>query len=406
MSGARKHSRFGASRIDRVEACPGSVALSEQAPDAVTTLEIAEGKAAHKVIELCLNAGFNPDELVGRTMAVEAFPNTMRVEVTPEMAEAVSPMIFDTRADCDNPGAQLYVEHPFSLAEYDAEVWGTCDVVLYLPASKTLIVRDYKHGIGKFVPVENNSQIMTYGLGAMLALDVPVASVSLEIYQPRSYQGDEPKRTWSTDAMALLEFGARLVDIVNAARAPDASLRPGDHCGFCPARGICPTLYDKALSAAGTDLIPYTGDKLQPVEPAALTPDELGRRLEMAGLVRQWLKGLEAYAYAEMLRGRVPTGWKAVAKRTRRRWQDDEVAVNQAQRVFQLGEDEVYSRKPISPAQLEKLVGKKDAAEFIAAHATKPETLTLAPISDARPAIEVGASSEFEAIGALEDLAA
>ena len=405
MSEERKHSRFGASRIDRVKACPGSALLCEQAPEAVTTLEIAEGKAAHKAIELCLTAGFNPDELVGRTFAVDAFPKPMRIEVEPEMAEAIEPFVMDTRADCSSKGTRLYVEHPFALADYDAELWGTCDVVLYIPDTKTLIVRDYKHGVGKFVPIEGNPQPMMYGLGAMLALGEPVENISLEIYQPRSYEAAEPVRRWQTDAMTLLDFGADLIDIVDAARKPDAPLIPGDHCDFCPARGICPKLFDNAVATAGTDMIPYTGDQLPPINPEIMTPDELGRRMRMAELIRPWISGLYAYAHAEMLRGRTPTGWKPALKKTRRRWKDAELATRQAQRAFELAEDDCFTRRPISPAQLEKLVGKKTAEPFVKEYAEKPEKIGLVPLEDSRPAVAIGAESEFEAI-ALEDLAA
>lgn len=392
MSDKRQHSRFGASAAKRYIACPGSVALCEKAPPMPPTPDMKEGTAAHNLAELCLGkGGFDPQDLVGRFVD--------RLEVTPEMADAVTQYVDDVRADIA-AGAEVFIEQGFGLFDFDAELWGTCDAVSFFPDTGVLKVRDYKHGAGQFVPVENNPQLKMYGLGAMMALGKPVSSVELFIYQPRCDYAGDAVRPWAVEPGDLLEFGGELADAVEAARKPDAPLNTGPQCGFCPARGICPKLYDTAVAATGTDLIPYTGQVLEPPAPESLTMDELGFRLTLAPMLRTWLNGLQAYANAEMQRGNIPTGYKAVEKQTRRWWKDAELVERQAPRAFPgvVTEDDMFTRKILSPAAFEKLVGKKDAADFVAEYVEKPKGLSLVKLSDKRPAVALSALSEFEVI--------
>lgn len=357
------------------------------------TPEMLEGTAAHNLIELCLSTGgFDPQEMVGRFVD--------RFEVTPEMADCVTPFIDDVRADIA-AGAKVFIEQGFGLFDFDAELWGTCDAVSYFPETGVLKVRDYKHGAGKFVPVENNPQLKMYGLGAMMALAKPVKSVELYIYQPRCDYAGEAVRPWTIEPGELFEFGGDLADAVDAARKPDAPLNTGDQCSFCPARAICPKLYDTALAASGTDIIPFTGEVQAPRPPEALSMEELGFRLDLAPMLRTWLNGLMAYANAEMMRGNIPVGYKAVEKKTRRRWKDAELVERQAPRAFPgvVTEDDMYTRKILSPAAFEKLVGKKDAADFVAEYVEKPKGVSLVKLSDKRAAVPVNALSEFEPIG-------
>jgi hypothetical protein len=362
------------------------------------TPEMVEGTIAHKLIETCLNGGHDPQDFVGRFVD--------KVEVTPDMTEAVQEFVDDVRADKER-GATIFVEYAFSLADFDVECWGTCDAVSYFPDIGLLRVRDYKHGAGVFVDVRDNPQLKTYGLGAMMAIGKPVKRVELCIYQPNHY-GGEPAWAWEIEPGELYEFSGDLLDAIDAARKPDAPLNPGDHCrtSFCPARAICPALLDIAVKTTGTDIIPFTGDVLVPDVPKTMSADDLGDRLKMAGLIQTWLNAFKALALAEMHRGNVATGFKPVQASTRRRWKDPELITRQAPRVFvgEIAEDDMFTRRIVSPAQFEKLVGKKAAEEFVSAYAEKPKALTLVPVSDKREAVPVGALAEFEPIGDFENV--
>jgi hypothetical protein len=401
MAEERQHSRFGGSAAARFFACPGSVALCEKVPELSPSAEQLEGSAAHKLIELCLTSEQDPQDFVGRFVEFDG----VRVEVPPEMADSVKDFVDDVRADKAR-GALVFIEHRFSLSAFDPECFGTCDAVTYFPDTGLLRVRDYKHGVGVYVEVRNNPQLMYYGLGAMMTLGKPVKRVELCIYQPNWY-GGEAAWSWDVDPGELFEFGGELVDAITAARRPDAPLCAGDHCrtSFCKARGICPELERITLSTTGTDCIPYSGDVLVPEPPKELSADRLAMVLKMRPLIMAWLNGAYALAVSEAQHGRLPTGFKAVAKKTHRRFVNPELAARQAVRAFAglIDEDDMYSRRIITPAAFERLLGKKTVADFLTAYVEKPKGFTLVPASDKREAIPLGVLAEFEVIGELEN---
>lgn len=388
MLDERKHSRFGASAAKRYLACKASAALCEKTPPLPPTSEQREGTAAHKLIELCINYGHEPSDFVNRFVG--------KVEVTPDMAEAVGPFVERARGYVA-AGAKTYVEHAFALVDFDAELWGTCDLIAYFPDAKLLKVEDFKYGAGVWVPAHDNPQLKMYGLGAMLSIGMPVQSLELTIDQPRCDRTAETVRTWQTDPVTLLEFGAELLRAVEIGRCEGAPYSPGDHCQFCHARGVCPALHDAALRAAGADLEPNTGSFLPPIAPELMSLEELGRRLDQADIIRTWLNGVRAFANAEMLRGRIAAGRKAVEKEGRRRWKDPALVAAQAPRVFDdLKEDQMF--KPatvISPAQFEKLVGKVDAREFCREYSERPKRVALVKIDEPGEPIAIGALSDF-----------
>jgi len=93
-----------------------------------------------------------------------------------------------------------------------------------------------------------------------------------------------------------------------------------------------------------------------------------------------------------------------VAKRGRRAWKDSALAISQAVRVFDVSEDELLERKPISPAAFDKVIGKTNAREFMMTHAEmKQSGFSLVPLSDKREALTSEALSEFEAIEEFND---
>ena len=118
-----------------------------------------------------------------------------------------------------------------------------------------LSVIDLKYGAGVPVEVEDNPQLLYYGLGALLAnKQWKPHEVEVVIVQPRCPHPDGPVRSQVLQVVDLLEFAADLVEAVK--RTEEASeqhatldtlnwmrayLNPGDHCRWCPAAAICPS---------------------------------------------------------------------------------------------------------------------------------------------------------------------
>ena len=80
-------------------------------------------------------------------------------------------------------------------------------------------------------------------------------------------------------------------------------------------------------------------------------------------------------------------GWKLVPKRANRQWVFDEPTLRKALRKLKLLKADIYEAPKFkSPAQIEKLLGKKKLPEGAAAAFSSGTT--LAPEKDHRPSVE------------------
>lgn len=388
---AKAHSPFGASSAERWMSCPGSISLCASLPPPPESPYAREGTAAHKLAEMCLEKGQEPSLHIGAAITLKG---GARVTITKEMVEAVT-VYTDTVRKYLPYAAKFFIEKKFALADFDAEFFGTNDAAI-LTNDGTLYVFDYKHGAGVPVQVEDNSQLKYYALGALYDIGPGVNRVVLVVVQPRCAQGGDPVRTWEVEPAALIEYGFELAAAAQLARQPDAPLNDGQHCKFCAAKGMCPKLYESAQAAAQFEFEDAT---LAENSNASLSPDELGRRLDLAEKVEAWIGAIRGYAYNEAIAGRMPAGRKFVAKRGRRAWKDASLAMSQALRAFDVSDNDLYDRKPISVAQFEKVIGKAHAREFVDAYAEmKSSGFSLVTLSDKREALSPAALSEFEAI--------
>jgi hypothetical protein len=97
-------------------------------------------------------------------------------------------------------------------------------------------------------------------------------------------------------------------------------------------------------------------------------------------------------AHKELAEGRAVPGYKLVlGKKGARAW-EDEAAAEAAMKAMRLKQDQMYQFKVISPTTAEKLLAKESPRRWatlqklITQSDGKP---TVAPASDARPALEV-----------------
>lgn len=375
------HSYIGASAAHRWLKCPGSVKLARQVPN--QSSEYAdEGTAAHEICARALAEGREAWEFAGDTVRVgeKDWP------VTDEMVESVQ-LYLDTIANDAQKGAEVLVEHKFSLIDVHEDLYGTSDCVVFDEKRNGghLFVYDFKYGVGVAVDAENNEQLMTYAAGAVSEFtrknpDACINHVELVIVQPRADHPDGPVRRWTLTLDSLGEWvGAVLEPGAKATDADDAPLADGDHCQFCPAKVICPLLtgkFDAAVSEAEakTDF-------------TKLEDWELAERLAKVKSIRSYLKALEDETFSRLMKGKEVPGFKLVQKKSNRVWRDG------AEKIVAgaLG-DAAYERKFRSPAQVERLKGGRELAQE---HAYKPDTgLTLADDSDNRSAVPVRTAAD------------
>jgi len=156
----------------------------------------------------------------------------------------------------------------------------------------TLIVIDLKTGR---IPVtaKNNSQLMTYALGAALKFKhLPIEKVMLIIFQPNIGTSIE-----EVTLLQLATFERMLIDAANAANDPFAELSPGSkQCKYCRAKTVCPALKDTANELAKAEFnIPGT---------------TIQQNLDLAELVGDWAEAIKAQAKESLISGGVIPGWE------------------------------------------------------------------------------------------------
>jgi hypothetical protein len=375
---ARAHSKIGASSAHRWFNCPASVRMSEGVPN-TTSVYAAEGTAAHQLGEECLLAGTDAETRIGDSIKVKG--TDFEFEVTEEMAEAVQLYLDTVRAEMQ-PHTKLEIEKGFHLHWIHPDAYGTNDACVSEPFGK-LTVFDYKHGAGIAVDAEDNEQLMYYGVGAAKSGDF--AEVEFVIVQPRASHRDGPVRRWTIKIDQLAEWEKKLKAAIERVFAPNAELKTGDHCRFCPAAALCPALKDKAFETAKMVFAPVNV-KEPPVlpAPAFLSEADLKIVLDSAPIIEAWLKAVESYVFDRAMEGKKFEGYKLVNKRSSRKFADAEEVEKALKPVFG---DKIYSKPELlSVAQMEKALGKEGKKILPQYVVSVAGGLTLAPEADKRPA--------------------
>jgi hypothetical protein len=370
--------------------CRGSVRLSAGI-ESKSSAYAEEGTAAHQLCEICLRNGQDAIEWVDRKLPAKYGA----VYVTAEMAEAAQIYIDYIRTHI-LAGDEVQIEQRFDLSALGVGVpmFGTCDSVIYMPAYRKLIVADYKHGAGLAVEAVGNPQLRYYALGALLSMpDAAVDSISMVVVQPRAFHPDGPIRSENITSYDLAEWSAELVEAAKRTMEPDAPLSAGDHCRFCPALAICPAQRERAVAVIEADFAPLPPETLTPAELAAV----LDKRAQLDAVVA-WYKAVEAHAYSLAVNGEQVPGYKLVqGRQSNKAWADEDDAAL-ALELAGVSQEDLWTRKLVTPAAAEKLVGKKAAKDLAQYVTRKPGVPALVPASDKRQAIECGATADFVAL--------
>jgi hypothetical protein len=415
-----QHSTLGPSSAERWGSCPGSVALSATCPRPKTSIFAAEGSVAHKVAEDLLTGKEDVLTLREKAGVVVVKQDGFDIEISDEMVDGAILYVDTIKADLaalnsafkTSPVVSL-VEHRVHAKSIDEDVWGTLDHGCYRKGD-TLIIHDYKYGKGKAIEVVENDQLLQYVIGVMdtqagWAFD----KVKIAVIQPRASHADGPVREWDVPSIEYLrEYALKWRAKAQKTREPNAPLAAGTWCRWCPAKAVCPEVFKEVQRQAQADftMLPTAAQAADAASklPAVrlLTPEQKSRALAWEDPINSWYEALRASAKEDLEAGIDVPGFKLVDKRVTRQWRDE----GSVEAVFGpvLG-DRLYERKILSPAKLEKIVGKKqplvDAQGNDLTFKPVPDK-TIAPSSDARREALPTAQSEFTAIAAPIDVMA
>ena len=122
--------------------------------------------------------------------------------------------------------------------------------------------------------------------------------------------------------------------------------------------------------------------------PPLITNEEAGKRLMAMRDVAAYQKDLQEWALSECLAGKEVPGWKAVEGRRSRDWTDMDAAFEKLTKSGVVAEEILWEKKPLTLAQVEKTIGKKDFSDAVGEFVIqKPGKPALVEASDKRQAI-------------------
>lgn len=402
------HAELSGSGAHRWIACPGSVALVHKVGRKPSGPAAREGTMAHALAQRILEYAVKTREgerglrarfRVGTSFTYDDHGETVKAEV-PDSDFLDYVMVYASHVLEQARGGALHLEMHVDLSPFVRDnMWGTCDAAI--DKADLLIVDDLKFG---YVPVSvesdvapANAQLMYYAAGALHAFGRRHGRVILEIIQPRATEVPDVQSV-ELPAKAVLDWAENeLYVAAHRVDEPGAPLVPGPHCQFCDALGDCPAQARLASEVAGQDFLEA---QAMPALPA--TPEDIARVLRAAPMIDAWLRAVEERAYDLLSAGKKIDGYKLVRKKSNRKWPtDDHQKLLNALRLMGVpakASDLLTEPELVTPAELERRVGKKHA-DAINAVATKPDAgNTIARESDRRPS--VNAADDFD----LEDV--
>ena len=377
-------------------ACPGRIVMESAFPDTGNEHSDA-GTAMHEVASRVLTQStgqITADDYIGDSITVDAGRS---VTFTEEMAQLVDGYVAEVREIAQ--GGELHVEQRVEFSEFVGvpESFGTADVIVLklveMCSFHKIIVGDLKTGY-HFVPVEENSQLMLYALGAyrQFELAYDIREVELIIFQPNN----GGTRRWSCSIEALLEFAEKAREAAQQVEAATIAhtvigidnytqedwerlyLHPNPNeidCAFCRAMSTCPAKQRKLedVVGAGFDVVitdRSTGQRtattyndsvpLTHVDMMTVPVDKLARAMDCAGEFEDWIKAVRAEVERRLLLGQEVPGWGLeLGREGARQWIDPEAAEAYLRKTARLKIEHVYDMKLVSPTTIERLAGYK-----------------------------------------------
>jgi len=198
---------------------------------------------------------------------------------------------------CRADGGQMWVEEYVTLSN---RIAGTLDFASL--ANGVLTLRDLKYGFRLVAP--DSPQLIIYAAAILQAPPETIHTIRTEIYQPRGFHQDGPRRwiDWTPDQIRTKV--AWIIQRAEECYKPDPIATPGDHCLYCDGAVGCVALQQTTVAALA--IAEMTGHRDR-------TPAEMAQALHFyrnaLEIIKAAAKATEVEAEARAKRGERLPGW-------------------------------------------------------------------------------------------------
>lgn len=364
--------------MDRIIGCPASLAQSDGEPNNGNKYAW-EGTAAHTLASDCLEQQLPALAFLGRIIEViEEGVKVDEFEVDEEMAGNVQIYLDFVNDIVAANDSELYVEQrvDFSDVVNYPDSAGTSDTIMLhpmvdVPGAHELHIVDLKYGKGVRVDAEDNSQMMTYALGALekFAFTHDIASVRMTISQPRLNHLSEAEiapsqlRNWGEYTLKPGCHKALELLIVwkeEGRTIPTEAYNPTtDNCKFCKGKATCVAIRNvvkEAIFSNLDDAVEFSDlDAAEPLETPG-TDEILDEIFPKIDLIYDWLSAVRAKVEARLFAGALYTNAKLVrGRKGNSAWKDKDLAEKDL-KGMRLKQEDMYKMTLITPTVAKELL--------------------------------------------------